>query len=324
MSRIILFFSTILFLIACGSEETSQNIYDEPPYASLTDSLAQFPKNAELYYKRGVLLYNNQKVDLAATDIRQAWNLNPTEQYALSMVTIMREKHADSAIAFIQKALKKLPNSLALQVGLARGYQAKGETEKAMQVTENIIQQYPGQIDALTLQSELLKNKNANLALAKLETAYSLVPSDPQLAYDLAFEYAEAKNAKAIKLTDSLIKAKAPEVEKAFYLKGLYYANIGNTTESVKNYDEAIRKNYNFLDAYRDKGQVQFNQKNYAAARKTFEVALRVEPEEPEFYYWLAKIDEAEGKKAEAKLNYKKAYELDKSFMQAKEAYDRL
>jgi tetratricopeptide (TPR) repeat protein len=324
MSRIISFLFISVILIACGSEETQQDIYDQPPYASLTDSIEQFPKNAELYYKRGVLFYNNQDADRAAKDIQHAWELNASEQYALSMVTILREKHADSAIAFIQQALQKIPNSLALQVGLARGYQAKGDTEKALQITDNIIQQYPGQIDALTIQSELLKNKDANLALSKLETAHSLVPSDPQLAYDLAFEYAEVKNEKAVKLTDSLIKAKAPEIEKAFYLRGLYYANTGNTTKAIENYDESIRKNYNFLDAYRDKGQLLFNQKNYTAARKTFELALRVEPEEPEFYYWLAKIDKAEGKKAEAKLNYKRAYELDKSFTEAKQAYDRL
>jgi len=315
---------TLLVLAACTEESNPNDIYNKPPYSSLTDSIEQFPKNAELYYRRAELFSRNGEEILAEKDVRQAWGLNPSEKYALSMITFLKKRNLDSAILFTEQASQKLPESIALQVGLARGYQAKGNNAKAMQISEEIVRKHPKQLDALTIQAELLKEQDANLALAKLEAAHSLVPSDPQLAYDLAFEYAEAKNAKALKLTDSLIRAKAPQLEKAFYLRGLYYANTNNIAEAIKNYDETIRQNYNFLDAYRDKGQLHFNQKNYAAARKTFELALRVEPEEPEFYYWLAKIDEAEGKKTEAKLNYKKAYELDKSFTEAKEAYDRL
>jgi len=312
------------FIIACGGRETTQNIFTEEPYARLTDSIEQDPKNAGLFYKRGVLFYNNNYHDLAAKDIRQAWTLNAQEQYALSLTTILREKNVDSAILFLEEAARKLPNSIALQVGLARGYQQKGQTDKAVAITDKIISQYPNQIDALTLKSELVKETKRGESIAFMERAYSLVPSDPQIAYDLAFEYAETNSQKTIKLTDSLIKANTPEIEKAYYIRGLYYANIGKRDEAIKNYNESIRKNYNFLDAYRDKGQVQLQQKDYSGALKTFELGLRVDPSVAEFYYWIAKVNEAQNNLAEAKLNYKKAYELDKNMTEAREAYDRL
>lgn len=318
------FLFILLFLNACGEEEVKRDIYTEPPYGELTEKIKQAPKNAELYYLRADLFNKNSLTELAELDTRRAWHLDPKEHYAISLVNFLKEKNIDSTISFIQTALEKLPDSYSLSVELAKAYQVKGDVGKALEITNGILEQHPNLVDALALKAQLVRDQRSDLAIATLETAHSLVPSDPEIGYDLAFEYAEAKNAKALKLTDSLIKANAPKVEKAFYLKGLYYANTGNTSEAIRNYDEAIRKNYNFLDAYRDKGQMHFNQKNYEAARKTFDLALRVEPEEPEFYYWLAKIGEAEGKKAEAKLNYKRAYELNKSFTEAKEAYDRL
>ena len=107
----------VSLLFACSSNEDGPDaLLAQPPFQTLTDSIRQFPKNSELYYRRGVLLYQNNQPSYAAQDLRQAWNLQPKEEYALSMTTLLREKSADSAIVFIESALKKLPNSIALRV----------------------------------------------------------------------------------------------------------------------------------------------------------------------------------------------------------------
>ncbi|HEX2607004.1 MAG TPA: tetratricopeptide repeat protein, partial [Flavisolibacter sp.] len=104
----------------------------------------------------------------------------------------------------------------------------------------------------------------------------------------------------------------------------LYLAKKGNTAEALRQYDLAIRSNYNFLDAYLDKGELLFNQKRYDEAAANFRTALRVKPATALFYFWMGKIDEVRGDKAEAKLNYQKAYGLDKEMEEAKKAADRL
>ncbi|MFN2439468.1 MAG: tetratricopeptide repeat protein [Chitinophagaceae bacterium] len=88
--------------------------------------------------------------------------------------------------------------------------------------------------------------------------------------------------------------------------------------------NEAIRQDYYFLDAYMEKGQILYNQKNYTEARKTFQLAATVSPTFADAYYWLGKSDEALGDKNEAKLNYQRAYGLDKSLTEAKAAADKL
>lgn len=311
-------------MASCANKDQQSSVLKQPPYSAITDSIEQSPNNAQLWYKRGVMLYQNNEKGLAEHDVRKAWAIQPAEAYGLSLTTILKEKHTDSAVLFLQDAVKKLPESIALHIGLARGYQEKGESEKALSITEAILGRYPGQIDALTLKSELLKEERPDESLASLEKAHSLIPSDPTITYDLAYAYAEAKNAKILTLTDSLIKVKAPELEKAFYTKAVYQANIGNTKDALANFDNAIKTNYNFLDPYLDKGRLLYDQKKFIEAMGVFQKGLQIRSTEPQFYLWLAKTQLAMGSKQEAKLNFQRAYGLDKELTEAKEAAEKL
>jgi tetratricopeptide (TPR) repeat protein len=317
----------VSLLFACSNDADQQDaVLAQPPFESLTDSIRQFPQNSDLYYRRGVLLYQNNQPAFAAQDLRQAWSLQPKEEYALSMTTLLRGKSADSAIVFIESALQKLPNSIALQVGLARGYQNKNQSDKALAIVERILSDYPNQLDALLLKSELLQAQGKNReALEAMETAYGYAPADASLGYELAYQYAEAGNPKALQLTDALIKADPTEtVAQAYYIKGIYYDKTGAKGEAVKSYDAAIRANYNFMDAYRDKGVLFYEGKKYGEALKTFQLALTISPATAEFHYWIGKTQQAMGNKQEAKLAYQRAYGLDPSLKEAKEAADNL
>jgi tetratricopeptide (TPR) repeat protein len=314
-------------MFSCTDDEGS-SLLQEAPYAELTDSIQDFPGRADLYYKRGVLLYERNQRGLAAEDLHSAWTMDPQESYALSMTTVLKEKSPDSAIAFLKNAIQKLPNSIALKVGLARGYQQKNLLQEAIAVCDEILQQYPAQLDALSLKAQILGQQNKpSEALAQLEKAYSVAPFDPEISYDLAYEYAVSKNPKAIPLSDSLIrsdKTRPGSIAKAYYTKGIYYTNTSKPAEAIRHFDEAIRTDYNFMDAYLDKGQLLYNQKRYDEALRTFSLALRIDPSVPEFYFWNGKVYEAKGMMNEAKQNYSKAAGLDKEFAEAREALERV
>jgi tetratricopeptide (TPR) repeat protein len=104
----------------------------------------------------------------------------------------------------------------------------------------------------------------------------------------------------------------------------LYYVNTGNKTEALKQLNAAIQHDYYFLDAYMEKGQLYYNSQQYNEAIKTFQLATTITPTFADAYYWLGKTKEAMGNKAEAKLDYQRAYGLDKSLLEAKQAADKL
>lgn len=281
---------------------------------------------ADLYFRRGTLLYTGGQPTLAEKDFRTAWQLNPKEEYALRLTNLLKEKKPDEAIAFLNEALKKLPNSIGLHIMLAKGYESKNKLDKALAICNEVIHQYPGELDALMLKSEILgkQNKDAE-SLAILEKAYTYAPGDVDLVHQLAFRYAEAKNPKVLSLSDSLIKADAVQRHaEPYYFKGLYYENLGNCNKAISYFDQAIYHDFNFEDAYMDKGQCYYELKKFADAIKTFQLATTVFISDGEPYYWLGKSQEALGNKDNAKLNYQRAYGLDHTLKEAKEAAGRL
>lgn len=298
----------------------------QPPYNKLTDSIEKTPQNADLYFRRGTLLYTNEQSVLAEKDLRTAWQLNPKEEYALRLANFLKEKNTDEAIRFLNDALTKIPNSIGLRIMLAKGYESKNELDKSLAICNQIIAQYPAELDALILKSEILKKRNKDdEALTVLEKAYTYAPGDVELVHQLAFGYAEAENPKVLSLCDSLIKRDVEHRHaEPYYFKGLYYENLGKYQEAIKYFDDAIGHDFNFEDAYLDKGQCYYELKNYTDAIKTFQLATTVFPSDGEPYYWLGKTQEAVNDKSNAKLNYQRAYGLDHSLKEAKEAAARL
>ena len=73
-----------------------------------------------------------------------------------------------------------------------------------------------------------------------------------------------------------------------------------------------------------DKGTLLYRQKKFEEALQTFQRALTITPSYAEAWLWSGKTREAMNQKQEARLDYQRAYGLDKSLAEAKEAADRL
>lgn len=324
-----LILASIFFTTGCNNDqETSpyDEILSQQPYASLTDSIKKEPKRDELYFRRAILLNQNNFPEPALADFQKAWSLKKEERYALGVSKILSDKKPDSAIQFLSNALKELPQSILLQLTLAKAYNSSGKSEDALNVCDKILQVFPDEVDALQLKSELLEKKNDTTgSIAALEKACALAPLNAEMNYDLAYKYADSKNPKTISFCDSLIKKDSAGIHaEPYYCKGIYYSNTNEKTKALDNFNAAIQHDYYFLNAYIEKGKIFFDQKKYAEAQKIFSLAFTLSSTFPDAYYWIGKCQEALGQKHEAKLNYQRAYGLDKTFREAKDAADRI
>lgn len=322
-------FSVILVLIGCGSNESSSpfdEILENPTFAGITDSIKNDPQNDGLYFRRAILLNTNNFPEPALLDFQKAWSLKKLEQYALGVGTLLLEKKPDSSIVFLNNALKEIPNSLLLQLNLARAYAAENKNDEALALCNTILQSNPQQVDILKMKADLLSKKgNRPEAIAVFEKAYALAPYDVELNYLLALQYAETKNSKVLAITDSLIKVDSLGIHaEPYYYKGIYYVTINDKEKALSYFDIAIAHDYNFLEAHIEKGAIYYERKQYDEALKVFNLLLTISPKYADTYYWIARCQEATGKKEDAKLNYLRAYSLDKNLTEAKEAADKL
>ncbi|MBN8674716.1 MAG: tetratricopeptide repeat protein [Chitinophagales bacterium] len=319
----------LIILSSCNDTTPSSpyaEILTQPPFAGLTDSIRNEKTNHDLYFRRAVLLNTNNFPEPALADFQQAWSLKKEEKYAYAISTILVEKNPDSAAVFLNQSLKELPQSILLRISLARSYNAQNKTEEALKVCDEILQLNPEQVDVLKLKAGLLEKKqDFATSIRILEKAYSITPYDIELNYILALKYAEAKNPKVIGLCDSLISMDSLGVHAdPYYYKGIYYSNMNDKAKALSLFNEAIKHDYNFLDAHIEKGIILYDQQKYEEAYKSFNLAMTISPKYADSYYWMAKCQEATGNKAEAKLNYQRAYGLDKTLKEAKESADRI
>jgi tetratricopeptide (TPR) repeat protein len=323
------FVTLLIFLSSCNDNTPSSpyaEILAQPPFAGLTDSIGNEKTNHDLYFRRAVLLNTNNFPEPALADFQQAWLLKKEEKYAYAISTILVDKNPDSAALFLNQSLKELPQSTLLRISLARSYNAQNKTEEALKVCDEILQMNPEQVDVLKLKAGLLEKKQDFVTSIRiLEKAYSITPYDIELNYILALKYAETKNPKVINICDSLIKMDSLGVHAdPYYYKGIYYSNINDKAKALSLFNEAIKHDYNFLDAYIEKGIILYDQQKYQDAYQSFNLAMTISPKYADSYYWMAKCQEATGNKAEAKLNYQRAYGLDKTLKEAKEAADKI
>ena len=319
-----------LILISSCNDKPANSPFDDiltkPPYSLLTDSIRKEPNNDELYFRRAVLLNSNNLAEPALADFKKAWSLKKDEKYAFGLSNLLLDKKPDSAILYLESALKELPKSFLLQLTLARSLFAMDKTAEALKICNDILQKNPDQVDMMKLKAELLdKPGNKTAAILILERAYQLTPYNIDLNYELAFKYAENKNPKVVLLCDSLIRVDTlGHYAEPYYYKGIYFSNINDKPGAINLFDKAIQHNFNYLNAYIEKGKIQLDQKKIKDAIKTFELANTISPQFPDAYYWMAKCQEELGQKEEAKLNYQRAYGLDNTFTEAKEAADKI
>ncbi len=331
------YFAKILVTAACSmtiisscNDNSSASPYDEileqKAFAAITDSIKKDPANDQLRFRRAVLLNTNNFPEPALADFQKAWSLKKEEKYALGISTLLLEKKADSAILFLQEALKEIPRSYLLRLSLARGYTSTNKTKEALAICDEILSQKPDLADVIKLKADLLDKENQTAAATQLwEQAYQLAPFDVELNYILALRYAEGKNPRVLSLCDSLIRADTEgRHAEPYYYMGIYYANINEKARALASFDEAIQHDFYFLDGYIEKGSLLYEMKKYEEAIAVFNLALTISPSFADAYYWIAKCQQVMGKKEEARVNYLRAFELDKTMKEAREAVDSL
>ena len=231
----------------------------------------------------------------------------------------------------IRDSIRKYPDNPKPKYNLAIVLQDAGRYKEAVQALDsmNIAKGDSTNprlyFDYLFKRSELLELAGDTAEAIKTLELFVIRGELTQAGLRLTNLYAETKNPKAISFSDAMKKndagGKDPNPD---YLKGIYYYNIDDYKNALLQFDECIRKDYNFIDAYMEKGSILFKQQKYEEALKVFDLAITISNSFADAFFWKAKCQEALGQKQEAKLNYLRACGLDKTLTEAKEAADRI
>ncbi len=75
-----------------------------------------------------------------------------------------------------------------------------------------------------------------------------------------------------------------PQMDAAYYNRGLTYAAIGEYDRAIKDYDIVINRNSEDAHAYNERGEVLLYQGEFDKAIKDYNTAIKLEPDSGYFY----------------------------------------
>lgn len=316
---------------SCGLlGDKSVNGFDEilqqEPFKSVTDSIEKNPASAGLFLRRAELLTQNNQHDIAYYDYKKSWELSPTEPASLLFASnLFLTGRSKDAVDLLKKCTQQFPGNTEFMRRLGEAYTQTGNAPAALALYDELLKTDSSNFEALYEKGMLYTQmKDTVRAITILEKAYQHQPV-LQNGLALANLYAETKNAKVIALCDALqLRDTARDFTDPVFLKGVYYANVKDYPQAISLFDEAINRNWRFVEPYIEKGIILFEQKNYDEALKTFQFATNISYTSSDNYYWMGRCYEAIGKKEDAIDYYYKALTFDRNFTEAREAIKRL
>jgi len=327
-------FLFIPILFACNSNSGEQPdksgadsaLYDVLVYP-LTDSLRQFPNDADLHFRRGLLLFNTD-LALALKDFEQAAKLKPTvtDFWAGAGEAALMLEDYKKAVTHFTQALQASPGYPYLQYRLATALIEDKQYKRADSLS-TVLAASKGTYDkAYYLKARIAEDQH-DTALAIKHLTMAVDAAGMQSEYEAVVELAdllrERNLAPAVRYYELAVRIDSTSVYPQYAI-GQFYEHTGRITDAINAYKNAILIDPDDEDTYLAMGKIYFNQKQWPVALNYFNLAARAAPVNAEAYYYRARCHEKLGRKSAAIDDYTKALNFQKSFPEARRALDSL
>lgn len=304
----------------------AESILNNPPYASLTDSIEQFPDNVQLRLRRGTMLAQKNLHELATGDFERSWELTNDENIGLEYASnLLLTGNEQKALRFLEDGVKQFPNNPEYKRRLAEVHAQLGDSRKAILIYDSLLSADQENFEAWYDKGMLQAQTGDTLgAIESLERSYSIMPLNHS-ALSLAQILISQKDPRALEICNSIL-AKDSGIQQidALYLKGVYYSETGQPAKAVEQFDLVIQRDWKMTDAYLEKGIIYLDQKNYRQALETFNMATTVSNTNADAWFWVGRTYEAMGNKQQAIINYQRALSLEPEFTEAQQRLRKL
>jgi tetratricopeptide (TPR) repeat protein len=298
----------------------------QPPFASITDSIKKFPDNPGVYLERAVRLSQHNKLELATADFKKAWELSQDPGIALEYVSnLLLVNKIEDATKLLQECAERFPANTDFNRRLGEIYSETGNVKAAVQQFDDILEKEPDNFEAWFDKGVLLaKMKDTMGAIEALERSFAIQPvSYSGLA--LANLFITRRDPKALQICNYLISQDSLALQTdALFTKGVYYTETGKHELALQQFEECIKRDWKLTDAYIEKGIIFYEQQKYDTALKTFNMSVTVSNTSADGYFWIGRCYEAMNNIDKAIENYQRAVSLDRSFIEASQRIKRL
>lgn len=310
-----------------GTDATDNNpVYQHPAVKDLTEKIANDPKNAHLYYQRGIALHHLEQDTFAIKDFQKAAKLDSTKGEYFSAVGDLMFEHKDisGSRSWLQKAIQLNPQDPRAHLKFAKLLLFMKEYPGAFDQINTVLRTDVYNPEAYFLKGRIYQDlKDTSKAISSYQTAIQVAPDYKDAMIQLGTIFAIRKNPDALKYFDNAFKLDTSDVF-PLYAKAVYYQDMNDFASAKEWYKECIVRDHQYADAYFNTGYILMQQDSFEKAWRQFDLVAKITPNDPAAYYNRGVCSEKMGKKQEAINDYKQALVFDKNYKDAIDALKKL
>jgi len=198
---------------------------------------------------------------------------------------------------------------------LARLSVAQGDTADAQIYAEEIVQKAPGDVAARQLLAETLARQGKlRPAEEQIQAAKQFAPDASIIHVNLGQIYAAEKKWPEAQKEFELAVQLDPQNTTALAQLANFLVARNQSAQALTRVQQFVAANASNPNGHMILGSVNFQLKNYGAARTEFERTIQIDPNNVEAYLRLAKVFEAQGQTDLEIARYQKALDLQPKF----------
>lgn len=284
------------------------------------------PRNADLYYKRGMVYQAIKKDSLALKDFQKSAIIDSTVAKYFSAVGDLLFEHKDitGSVPWFQKALSLNPNDEKAHLKMAKLFLYIEEFPKAFVEINTVLRANVYSDEAYFLKGMCYKSmKDTNKAISSFQTAVQTNPKYVDAHLQLALIYEAKKDPISLKYFENAYKADTLNLE-PLYGQGMFWQKQNNFVEAKKVFKRMILRDRSYAKSYYNMGWMLMQEDSTEKAIRQFDIAIQNKPDYADAYYNRGICKEILNQNEDALADYKQAISFNVDNTSYKEAQQRV
>jgi len=309
------------------SADTANPVFQsDPNLKKITDQISSSPKDASLYFQRGIMLRKMQLDTLALKDLKEAASLDTNKAEYQSAVgdLLFEDKDINGSVLWLQKAIAKNPNDHKAHLKIAKLFLYIKKYPEGFEEINKALRQDAFDPEGYFLKGMLYKEmKDTAKSISSFLTAVEVSPDYRDAVVQLGLLYSDKKDSIALRYFDKAMRIDSADVFPLF-AKGVFYQQNKNTAMAKEEYKACIIRDRHYTNAYFNMGSIYMDQDSIEKAYRQYDIVTKIDPGNPTAYFDRGVCSEMMDSIKKAIDDYRLAAALDSTYKSPKEALKRL
>ena len=272
--------SRLLMIRASLRTQTDETISD------LKNSILLNPNNTDSIAVLQVKYIQEKKIDDAVEFFQSVIQLSPENELLICLTAELmasKPEGINEALDLLNAKIKLMPKSTDLLKSRAKVYSVNKEPDLAKEDLDNALKLSETDVDGLLLRARfLLQTDDLEGARRDVDAAYVLDNNRVAIVLLRSAIAAEQKRyGDAINDLQMIIKAQPKDKDPGLLMQlAMLYTQDNRPKQAIKVFDQVIKANEDYWQAYRFRGDTRLSIGNHAEAIADFEKSLEMAPED--------------------------------------------